>query len=90
VAIGVFYCHVDWELAQGNHMRQAIKTIIQQRSTATWLATGAALEKLAAGGMKMSLPTLIKLIRTKEIEGKQVGARYFVSRESIDALLKSN
>jgi hypothetical protein len=69
-------------------MRQAIKEIIDARLHTTWMATGDALKKLAAGGMKMSLPTLIKLIRTGELSGKQVGARYFVSRESIEQLLK--
>ena len=36
----------------------------------------------------MSLPTLIKLMRKGEIEGKQLGVRWFVSVQSIETLLR--
>ena len=36
----------------------------------------------------MSLPTLIKLIRTEQLEGKKVGVRYFVTTEAIENLLR--
>jgi hypothetical protein len=69
-------------------MRRAIKQIMQAHSSTSWTSTNDAIEKLRAGGMRMSLPTLIKLLRKGEIIGKQLGKRWFVSVKSIENLLK--
>ncbi len=72
-------------------MRKAIRQMMQERSSrqgAVWMNTGEAIEKLIQGGMRMSLPTLIKLIRTEQLEGKKVGVRYFVTTEAIENLLR--
>jgi hypothetical protein len=68
-------------------MRRAIKMMIQQNQPANWLDTKQALKKLSKAGMKMSLTTLIRFIRQGKIEGKQVGARYFVTVEAIENLV---
>ena len=69
-------------------MRRAIKQIIQQEKNTRWMSTTDAVEKIRAGGMGMTIPTLIKLILRGEIGGKKVGKRYFVSVQSIENLLK--
>jgi hypothetical protein len=69
-------------------MRRAIKQKMQEHSSTTWISSIEAHRKLKAGGMKMCLPTLLKLLRRGEITGKQLGKKWFVSNESIENLLK--
>jgi hypothetical protein len=72
-------------------MRKAISRMISEQLSqrkVSWMNTTEAIEKLNMAGMRMSLPTLIKLIRTEQLEGKKVGVRYFVTTEAIETLLK--
>jgi hypothetical protein len=71
-------------------MRQKIKQLISQQRATQWLNTGDALDKLAAGGMVLTGPTLIAMIRRGELIGKRVGKKFFITTESIENLLKSN
>jgi hypothetical protein len=71
-------------------MRQKIKQLISQRRATQWLNTGDALDKLAEGGMVLTGPTLIAMIRRGELIGKRVGKKFFITTESIENLLKSN
>jgi hypothetical protein len=68
-------------------MRKAIKQLISQQGNTTWMSTQEAVSRIRAAGMKMTIPTLIKLIVRGEIEGKKVGKRYFVATQSIENLL---
>jgi len=52
------------------------------------MSTTDAVERIRTAGMGMTIPTLIQLIHRGEIIGKKVGKRFFVSSESIEALLK--
>ena len=70
-------------------MRKAIKQIIQQhRSTYSWMSTQEAVDMIKDAGMRMTIATLIKLVHRGEIEGKKVGKRFFVSRQSIESLVR--
>ena len=68
-------------------MRQRISKMIAEQRTISWMSTTDALEKLGEGGMKMTAPTLIKLIVRGEIVGKKVGKKYFITVKSIENLL---
>ena len=68
-------------------MRQRIKAIIQQHTSTQWMSTQEAIERIRESGMRMTPPTLIKLVNRGELVGKRVGARYFISTESIENLL---
>jgi hypothetical protein len=69
-------------------MRKAIRQMMQEHHSTPWIGTQEAIQRLRAGGMKMSLPTLIKLLRKGEIVGKQLGVRWFVSVDDIENLLR--
>jgi hypothetical protein len=75
-------------------MRRAIQELLEQRlllkqlrGNIQWMSTSQAIEKLAAGGMKLTAPTLLRMIDREEILGKRVGKKFFVSVEDIENLL---
>jgi hypothetical protein len=75
-------------------MRKAIQQLLEQqllrqqlRGNIRWMGTTEALEKLAMGGMRITGPTLLRMIDREEILGKRVGKKFFVSVEDIENLL---
>jgi len=71
--------------------RKRINNIIEANRTTAWMSASDALDRINESGMKMSAPTLLKLIKTGEIAGgKKVGVRWFVPVSSIEKLVSKS
>jgi hypothetical protein len=76
-------------------MRKAIQELMEQRlelkqlrGKLQWMSTTEAVERLAEGGMKLTAPTLLRMVNREEILGKRVGKKFFVSVDDIENLLR--
>jgi hypothetical protein len=52
-----------------------------------WVSIPDAAAMLKRRGVKMSAPTLIRLVRDGEVKGMKIGNRFFVSKEEVERIL---
>ena len=81
----------QWE-TQAAEVRvvEAAQTVAIQPSDSTNPSARLLGLKDAARTLGISYSTLYKLVRRGEVEHTKVGSRYFMSRESIDAFIRTN
>jgi len=52
-----------------------------------WITLAEAVAMLNKNGIKITPPTLLKLIKNKEVEGQQLGNRYFTTEEAMQKII---